>query len=194
MREGVPTSVNIFNRTDVPEYVHWHGFELPPELDGTEEGQSGVPAGGHLQYEITLLQAEFRYVHSHAMTMGDLSRGVYSGQFAFVYVEPRRNPGRYDQRSFFNSRVGARLIADADDESAEEDDDETEQGSMETYAVRSINGKALGHGEPVRVRQGQRVLFHLLNASATENVQLHLPGHTFTVVALDGNPCRVPAG
>ena len=25
-----------------------------------------------------------RYVHSHAMAMGDLSRGVYSGQFAFV--------------------------------------------------------------------------------------------------------------
>jgi FtsP/CotA-like multicopper oxidase with cupredoxin domain len=60
------------------------------------------------------------------------------------------------------------------------------------YAVRSINGKALGHGDPVRVRQGQRVLFHVVNASATENVQLHLPGHTFYVVALDGNPVPRP--
>jgi FtsP/CotA-like multicopper oxidase with cupredoxin domain len=195
MREGVSTSVQIFNRTDVPEYVHWHGFELPPELDGTEEeGSPAVPAGGHQQYEITPLHAGSRYVHSHAMTMNDLSRGVYSGQFAFVYVEPKRNPGRYDQEIFLSTHEWEpRLITEAADESAEEDEDETEPGSMEiAYGVRSINGKALGHGEPIRVRRGQRVLFHLLNASATENVQLHLPGHTFYVVALDGNPVPRP--
>jgi len=28
MREGVPTSVEIINRTEVPEYVHWHGLEI----------------------------------------------------------------------------------------------------------------------------------------------------------------------
>jgi FtsP/CotA-like multicopper oxidase with cupredoxin domain len=46
----------------------------------------------------------------------------------------------------------------------------------------------LGHGEPIRVREGQRILFRLLNASPTENVTLALPGHRFTVIALDGNP------
>ncbi len=59
-------------------------------------------------------------------------------------------------------------------------------------SVPSINGKALGHGEPIRVKAGQRVLFHLLNASATENIQLHLPGHAFYVVALDGHPVPCP--
>ena len=57
------------------------------------------------------------------------------------------------------------------------------------YASASFNDKMLGHGEPIRVREGQRVLFRLLNASATENVTLALAGHRFTVVALDGNPC-----
>jgi FtsP/CotA-like multicopper oxidase with cupredoxin domain len=195
MREGIPAAVEIVNRTEVREYVHWHGFELPPELDGTEEeGSLAVPAGGRLQYEITPHQAGSRYVHSHAMTMNDLSRGVYSGQFAFVYVEPKRNPGRYDQEIFLSTHEWEpRLMMEADDESAEEDGDETEQSSMEiAYGVRSINGKALGHGEPLRVKQGQRVLFHILNASATENAQLHLPGHKFHVVALDGNPVPNP--
>jgi FtsP/CotA-like multicopper oxidase with cupredoxin domain len=54
----------------------------------------------------------------------------------------------------------------------------------------------LGHGDPIRVKQGERVLFHLLNGSATEIRSLALPGHTFQVVALDGNPvptaARVP--
>src|SRR5579862_3306950 len=64
MREGIPAAVDIVNRTAVPEYVHWHGFEVAPELDGTpEEGSRVVPAGGRLRYEITALQAGSRYVH-----------------------------------------------------------------------------------------------------------------------------------
>ena len=195
MREGVTTSVEIFNRIDVPEYVHWHGFEISAELDGTpEEGSLEIPSNSSLRYEITPLQAGSRYIHSHAMAMTDLSRGVYSGQFAFVYVEPKRNPGRYDQEVFLSTHEWEpRMMPDQSDESAEEDDDETGSSSMEVqYGIRSINGKALGCGEPVRVKSGQRVLFHLLNASATENVQLHLPGHEFYVVALDGNPVPRP--
>ena len=195
LKEGVPASVDIINHTEVPEYVHWHGFEIPPELDGTEEeGSLVVPARGRLQYEITPLMRGSRYVHSHAMAMSDLSRGVYGGQFAFVYIEPRRNPGRYDQEIFLSTHEWEpRLVVEEDDEVAEEDEDESEPGSMEIrYGIRSINGKALGHGEPLRVKEGQRVLFHLLNASATENIQLHLPGHRFYVVALDGNPVPRP--
>ena len=60
------------------------------------------------------------------------------------------------------------------------------------YQRFTINGKALGYGEPVRVKEGQRVLFHILNASATENIQLALSGHQFQVVALDGNPVPHP--
>src|SRR5512142_188754 len=46
----------------------------------------------------------------------------------------------------------------------------------------------IGSGEPIRVKKGQRVLMRLLNASGTANVLLALPGHRFTVVAMDGNP------
>jgi len=194
LKEGVATSVTIWNGTDVPEYVHWHGFEIQPELDGTEEeGSWVVPAGGHLQYEITPVQIGSRYIHSHAMAMTDLSRGVYSGQFAFVYVEPRRNPGRYDQEIFLSTHEWEpRLVVEQPVEMAEEDEDEEEHSVEIRYGIRSINGKALGQGEPVRVKEGQRVLFHVLNASATENVSLYLPGHYFHVVALDGNPVPRP--
>jgi FtsP/CotA-like multicopper oxidase with cupredoxin domain len=50
----------------------------------------------------------------------------------------------------------------------------------------------LGAGEPIRVKPGQRVLLHLLNASAIENRRIALPGHQFQVIALDGNPVPVP--
>jgi FtsP/CotA-like multicopper oxidase with cupredoxin domain len=61
------------------------------------------------------------------------------------------------------------------------------------YDFFTINGRMLGHGEPIRVKFGERVLFHVLNGSATEIRSLALPGHTFKVVALDGNPVPTPA-
>jgi FtsP/CotA-like multicopper oxidase with cupredoxin domain len=50
----------------------------------------------------------------------------------------------------------------------------------------------LGHGEPVRVRRGERVLFHILNGSAGEIRSLSLPGHSFLIFAMDGNPLPKP--
>ncbi len=60
------------------------------------------------------------------------------------------------------------------------------------YGSFTINGRMLGSGEPIRVKPGERVLFHVLNGSATEIRSLALPGHTFTVVAVDGNPIPKP--
>jgi FtsP/CotA-like multicopper oxidase with cupredoxin domain len=62
------------------------------------------------------------------------------------------------------------------------------KGFEVAYEAFAINGRMLGHGEPIRVKARQRVLFHVVNGSATEIRSLALPGHTFRVVALDGNP------
>jgi len=61
------------------------------------------------------------------------------------------------------------------------------------YGSFTINGRMLGHGDPIRVKHGERVLFHILNGSATEIRSLAMPGHEFRVVALDGNPVPNPA-
>src|ERR1035438_3049878 len=60
------------------------------------------------------------------------------------------------------------------------------------YKIFTVNGRRLGHGKPIHVKQGERVLFHILNGSATETRSLALPGHRFKVVALDGNPVPSP--
>jgi len=199
LREGAEVVVDIFNDTGTPEYVHWHGFPVPADIDGTEEEKSLlVPAHGQLRYRMTPQEAGSRWVHSHAMAMEDLTRGVYNGQFGFVYVEAKNNPGRYDQELFLTTHEWEPFFVEADDDNmpgSVEEFGETDWGPSMVevgYRIRSINGKALGHGEPIRVREGQRVLFHILNASATENIQLSLPGHEFLVTALDGNPVPRP--
>ena len=42
--EGQPVSVQIFNDTDTPEFVHWHGQFIPSEVDGAGEELS--PSNG----------------------------------------------------------------------------------------------------------------------------------------------------
>src|ERR1700744_5527502 len=69
----------------------------------------------------------------------------------------------------------------------------TDPNGLEVNSMTySINDKALGAGEPIRVKEGQRLLLHLLNASAIENRRIALAGHKFKVIALDGNPVPAP--
>src|SRR5690242_12435844 len=54
LREGQPVTVDLFNDTDMPELVHWHGQVIPARVDGAEEEKSlAVPARGHLRYRLT---------------------------------------------------------------------------------------------------------------------------------------------
>ena len=61
------------------------------------------------------------------------------------------------------------------------------------YKVFTINGRQLGHGKPIEVKYGERILFHIVNGSASEIRSLALPGHTFKVIALDGFPVPTQA-
>ena len=199
LREGVPITVDLFNDTDTPELVHWHGQIIPAAVDGAAEEKSlEVPAHGHLRYSLTPGPSGARFVHTHVMPMADLSLGTYTGQFAFVYIKPKTNPGQYDQEIFLATHEWEPYFTTEEEEEEEEKPapakkkDEKPNGWEIGYQRFTINGKCLGHGEPVRVKEGQRVLFHILNASATENIQLALPGHQFQVVALDGNPVPRP--
>jgi FtsP/CotA-like multicopper oxidase with cupredoxin domain len=203
LREGVPVTVDLVNETDTPEYVHWHGMLIPADVDGAEEEKSlAVPAHGRLRYRLTPNPAGARWVHSHAMSMSDVNRGTYTGQFGLVYVEPKNNPGQYDQERFLATHEWEPFFTTAEMEeepdaeqlarAAAQPKDEKPNGWEIGYQRFTINGKCLGFGEPVRVKEGERVLFHFLNASATENIQLALPGHVFQVVGLDGNPVPRP--
>jgi len=183
-REGKAVTVDVFNETDVPEVVHWHGQQIPSTVDGsTEEGTPAVPPRGHRRYRFTPKPTGTRWYHTHTMAHGDLSRAGFSGQFGFAIVEPARHPGDYDQEICIAAHHWEPSLANMGP---------PDNGWEIMYRSATFNGKMLGAGEPVRVRQGQRVLFRLLNASATDEIRLALPGHRFKVIAMDGNPVPRP--
>jgi FtsP/CotA-like multicopper oxidase with cupredoxin domain len=194
MREGVPVVVDVFNDTDHEEIVHWHGQIIPVEADGAiEEGSPPVPPHGHRRYSFTPRPAGTRWYHTHAIAGKSLRRGLYTGQFGFVYVEPKSHPGRYDQEVFLAMHQWEPYYAASMEEEDEDSAPAPPNNGLEVgYKSFAFNGNSLGHGAPVKVREGERVLFRILNASATETVRVGFPSHQFEVLALDGNPVPDP--
>jgi FtsP/CotA-like multicopper oxidase with cupredoxin domain len=214
LKEGERVTVDIRNETDTPEQLHWHGQFVAPDVDGAaEEGTPFIPPHGSRRISFVPGPSGFRFYHTHIRAGANLAVGQYSGLVGPVYIEPRQHAGNYDREVFLTlkefqptlSRGGDMamdFLAPAQTVSTLKDPGERKmkaslaKGMPHGYEVGydsfTINGRMLGHGEPVRVKQGERVLFHILNGSATEIRSLALPGHSFSVIAMDGNPLPKP--
>jgi FtsP/CotA-like multicopper oxidase with cupredoxin domain len=211
-KEGQRAVVDIYNDTDIPEQFHWHGQFLPSDVDGAmEEGTPFIPARG-MRREILIPQPSgFRFYHTHLTAGADLNKGQYSGEVGPVYIEPKIKPDNYDREEFLVLKEfdpyfmrGGDMAMDflsghvipelqAIQDKAEKELAGVPKGYEVGYKIFTINGRQLGHGKPIHVKYGERVLFHILNGSATEIRSLALPGHHFKIVALDGNPVPNPA-
>jgi FtsP/CotA-like multicopper oxidase with cupredoxin domain len=213
-QEGKPVTIDIHNQTDTPEQLHWHGQFVSTEVSGAaEEGTPFIPAHGTRRIQFVPKPSGYRFYHTHVHAGADLSSGLYTGLVGPVYIEPKNNPGNYDREIFLTlkefkptlSRGGdmdmnflspAATVKDLKDSGESAMNASLAKGAPHGFEVGydafTINGRMLGSGEPIRVKQGERVLFHVLNGRATEIRSLALPGHTFTVVAMDGNPLPKP--
>lgn len=209
LTEGKRVVVDIHNDTETPEQLHWHGQFLPPDVDGAaEEGTPYIPPRGMRRISFIPGPSGFRFFHTHLAARTDLSLGLYNGQIGLVYIEPRHDVGTYDREIFLILKefspylshtemphgflAPANIVPGLKTEAQAATDAALKRGLSPGYELAynhfSVNGRMLGEGEPIRVRQGERVLFHVLNASASEIRSLALPHHVFRVVALDGNP------
>jgi FtsP/CotA-like multicopper oxidase with cupredoxin domain len=213
-QEGRAVTIDIHNQTDTPEQLHWHGQFVSTDVDGAaEEGTPFIPARGSRRIRFVPRPAGYNFYHSHVHAGPNLSSGQYTGLVGPVYIEPKNNLGNYDREVFLVlkefeptlSRGGdmdmnflspAATVKDLKDSGESAMQASLAKGMPHGFEVGygsfTINGRMLGSGEPIRVKPGERVLFHVLNGSATEIRSLALPGHSFTVVALDGNPIPKP--
>jgi FtsP/CotA-like multicopper oxidase with cupredoxin domain len=212
-KEGQPVTMEVHNDTDTPEQLHWHGQFVSSDVDGAaEEGTPYIPAHGMRRIDFTPRPAGLRFYHTHNRAGADLYAGQYTGQVGAVYIEPQHEAGGYDREVFLVLKEFEPSFSQGGDMAQDFLAPATKVKELESagesamkaslakglphgyevgYRYFTINGRMLGHGEPVKVKQGERVLFHVLNGSATEIRSLALPGHLFKVVALDGN--AVPA-
>ena len=190
LKEGKRVTIDIHNQTDTPEQLHWHGQFLSTDVDGSaEEGTPFIPPHGSRRITFVPKPSGYRFYHTHVRAGANLSAGQYTGLVGPVYIEPKNNPGNYDREVFLTlkefepdveprRRHGDGLsVARSDVKELKDSGENAMNASLAKgmphgfevgYDSFTINGRMLGSGEPIRVKQGERVLFHVLNGSATE--------------------------
>ncbi|PYT65456.1 MAG: copper oxidase [Acidobacteria bacterium] len=182
-KAGREVTVEIHNDMDAPEQLHWHGQFVSTDVDGAaEEGTPYIPAHG-------MRQSIQHTVVGPARTDGDREVFLVLKEFEGSFSKGGDMP-----QDFLSPATKAKELEAAGESAMKAS---LAKGMPHGYEIGyqyvTINGRMLGHGEPVRVKADERVLFHVVNGSATEIRSLALPGHVFRVVALDGNAAPRPA-
>ena len=57
--------------------IHWHGMELPANMDGSNISQHPILAGGTFRYEFKFLRASTFWYHPHIRTNEQVEKGLY---------------------------------------------------------------------------------------------------------------------
>jgi FtsP/CotA-like multicopper oxidase with cupredoxin domain len=190
--EGDLVRVVFTNRLPVPTAVHWHGLDVPMAMDGVPGlTQGAVAPGGRFVYEFVATNPGTRWYHSHqdAELQGPL------GLYGPLIVDPRTpEPVRYDRELTFvlsEWDLGLTPAVATGEAPLPPGRPDLPLSKQLDYDLFLLNGKAHEAIPPIEVREGERVRLRLLNAGNLLHT-MHSHGHSFRVVATDGNP--VPAG
>ncbi len=174
VNQGDRVRVIVENRLPEMTAMHWHGFEVPMEMDGSVGlGQDPIPPGGTFVYEWTLNQHGTFFYHSH-FAMQEMMGMI--GMFIMhpkVPYEPRvdRDFGLVLQEWALlpNNQVPNTL-------------------SME-FNWLTFNGKAGPDCTPMIVKQGERVRIRMFNIGMDHH-PIHIHGAQFVVTGTEGG--RIP--
>ncbi len=80
--------VHFFNELNEDTTIHWHGLELPANMDGSNISQLPVPPSGYFRYEFQLQRAATFWYHPHIETAQQVEKGLYG---ALVVRDPEED-------------------------------------------------------------------------------------------------------
>jgi plastocyanin len=186
VREGDTVRVILRNDLPVGTTIHWHGVVLPPQMDGPAGlNQASVEPGTEFIYEFEAKPAGTRWYHSHADPAVQVPLGLHGP----LIIESRQTTTTYDRDytlilGEWDMELTPGVAAGTEERGPR---DKSLRGGELGSDMFLINGKMHGYGEPIRIAEGERILVRLINAGHMAH-PFHTHGHSFTVVATDGNP------
>jgi plastocyanin len=190
IREGDRVRITLRNKLPVGTTIHWHGMDVPPEMDGPVGlNQAAVEPGETFVYEYIATPAGSRMYHSHADPTVQIALGLYGP----LIVDPREPARAYDREfTYLLNEWDLELTPDvATGNAPRGPGDQLLRGGELGTDLFLMNGRAHESISPIRLAEGERVLIRLMNLGNLPHA-IHAHGHSFKVVATDGNP--VPEG
>lgn len=173
--EGDRVRIVVKNSLPIPTTIHWHGLDLPNEMDGVSGmTQKPIMPGESFTYEFMVKSAGTYWYHSHHESDVQISVGL-SGAFI---VKPRKP----EAKKYVVDKV--LLLA------------EWKILEGETYPAMpmagmeanffTINGKSFPATETIKIRKGDLIRLRFIGAGQLIH-PMHIHGPAFRIVATDGH-------
>jgi len=175
--EGDRVRLVVDNKLPEPFSMHWHGLEVPNEMDGMPGiSQDAIPPGGRFVYEFTVRQNGTFFYHSH-MAMQEMM-----GLIGLFIIHPRRPyTPRVDRDFGIILQEWAILPNNTIPNSL----------AME-FNWLTMNGKAGPAMTPMLVKIGERVRIRIVNLGMDHH-PMHIHGHQFYVTGTEGGRIQTDA-
>jgi FtsP/CotA-like multicopper oxidase with cupredoxin domain len=196
VHEGQRVRVTFKNGLPEPTTIHWHGIDVPANMDGVPDlSQPAVQPGKSFVYEFEARPAGTRWYHTHVNSAAQMDRGL-SAAFIIDPLYPESGFDREYTLVLDDWVTGTTLTPDPGGMMGGSDMGGMMPGMMgdpgPAYDTFTINGKAFPATEPLTVKQGERVRLRLINASNRQTFVIGLAGHRVQVTHTDGNPLQSP--
>jgi manganese oxidase len=168
--EGDRVRIVFENHLPEPTGIHWHGLELPIEMDGVPGiGQNLVPSGGRFVYEFSLHQNGTFFYHPH-MAMQEMT-----GMLGGFIIHPKTPYTPQVDRDFLIALQEYAVLPNSSI---------PDTMKME-FNWLTFNGKAGPASTPLIIRQGERVRVRFINMGMDHH-PIHLHGFTFWETGREG--------
>jgi hypothetical protein len=172
--QGDRVRIIVDNHLPEPTSMHWHGFEIPHNMDGGPGiSQDVIAPGGRFVYEFTLHQAGTYFYHSH-MAMQEMI-----GMLGAFIMHPKDT---------YTPRVDKDFVILLQEYAVLPNNTVPNTMNME-FNWLVFNGKTGPATTPLLVRLGDRVRIRLINLGMDHH-PIHLHGHTFYTTGTEGG--RIP--
>ena len=168
--EGDRVRIVFDNHLPEPTGIHWHGLELPIEMDGVPGvGQKPVMPGERYIYEFPLHQNGTFFYHPH-MAMQEMV-----GMLGGFIIHPK---------AAYTPRVDRDYLIALQEYSVLPNSTIPNSMNME-FNWLTFNGKSGPASTPLIIRQGERVRVRLINMGMDHH-PIHLHGFTFWETGREG--------
>ena len=172
--EGDRVRIHLTNKLPESTTIHWHGLEIPIEMDGTPNiSQPLIEPGETFTYEFTLNQNGTFFYHSH----GPMQEMM--GMIGLFIIHPKvPHEPRVDKDIGLILQEWAVLPNNSVPNTL----------AME-FNWLTINGKSAPATTPLIIKQGERVRIRMVNLGMDHH-PMHLHGHQFYITGTEGG--RIP--
>jgi manganese oxidase len=163
IQQGDRVRIIVDNHLPEPTSMHWHGFEIPFDMDGSPGlSQDPISPGGRFVYEFTLHQEGTYFYHSH-MAMQEMM-----GMIGAFIMHPNKAYDPPVDRDFAIIMQEYAILPN----------NRTPNSMNMEFNWLTFNGKSGPACTPLIVRLGDRVKIRFINLGMDHH-PIHLHGHEF---------------